>query len=142
MGYGYGFYHDEIVERCDFSFCGGSIGTGSATAVRDGYGVMFWSRGTDITVRDCTFDEIWNNALSIQCNNSVGGTSSTVSIYTAMFLSTLWAVWTCGSITMLNNTAEDMYFVNNIIYDMGEGLMGTERVIIMDTAQTQWACCG
>ena len=28
----------------------------------------------------------------------------------------------------MNNTAEDMYFVNNIIFDMAEGVMASERV--------------
>ena len=64
----------QMLERCDFSFGGGSVGTGDSPADRDGFGVMVWMNGTDITVRDCTFAEIWNKPFSVQCNNSAGTT--------------------------------------------------------------------
>jgi hypothetical protein len=117
----------QILERCDFSFEGGSIGTGSATPARDGYGVMLWMNGTDITVRDCTFDEIWQKPFSIQCNNSAG-TSRFNGIY--MYRNVLkrakgaFELWLYGHD---NNRAANLYFVNNTVYEMGNGLMETER---------------
>ena len=58
--------HHQIVERCDFRYIGGSIGRGSALAVRDGYAIQMANGGNNLTVRECTFNEVWNKAISLQ----------------------------------------------------------------------------
>ena len=115
----------QILERCDFSFGGGSEATG--WGVRDGYGVMFWMNGTDITVRDCTFDEMWNKPFSLQCNNTAGTSRFTdIYVYRNVLKHSMGAcdVWLYSR---ASNTAKNFYFVNNTIYNMGEGLMEPER---------------
>ena len=118
----------QTLERCDFSFGGGSVGTDDSLGTwnRDGFGVMVWMNGTDITVRDCTFEEIWNKPFSVQCNNTAG-TSRFNGIY--MYRNVMQKAAGAFEIWLYNQTtnrAENVYFVNNVAYNLGTGLMHVE----------------
>ena len=51
------------VENCDISYIGGSYLSGT---LRAGNGIQAWNGGTDIAVRYCTFDQIYDAAMSPQ----------------------------------------------------------------------------
>jgi hypothetical protein len=120
------YNHHQIVERCDFSFGGGSIGTGTATAVRDGYGIQLANGGDDITVRDCTFDEMWNLPFTIQTNDF-----NRIYVYRNLFMRSgaVFESWLNG------HNLDSCYWVNNTHYNQGYGLMWTERKTFYDTTK-------
>jgi len=55
---------NSLLDGCKFSWCGGEWDV--ENGYRDGYGIMYWTACNNIEVRNCTFYEIYNNAISWQ----------------------------------------------------------------------------
>jgi hypothetical protein len=111
-------YSHQIVQRCDFSFGGGSILSVSA-ALRDGYCIQVINHAHDIHIRDCTFTEAWTKHISWQ----MSGNSDYVYQYRNVFR---YGGGASESVNAAWN-ADHYYWVNNVHYNMGEGLMWNER---------------
>lgn len=106
--------HDQMIERCDFSYIGGSLGAGSAVANRDGYAIQVANGGSNITIRDITATEIWHRPFSIQTGNF-----NDLFIYRNLLKNCGWGsheAWLNGG------TITREYFVNNTIYNTCYGL--------------------
>jgi len=61
------------VQNCNFAWIGGAIQDWADDSLRYGNGFQTWNSGTDITVRYCTFDQIYDAAFTSQ-----GETASSV----------------------------------------------------------------
>ena len=100
---------------------------GPQSIVRDGYALMVWLNGTDIHIRDCTFAETWNKPLSIQTYDPTGNSHySGIYIYRNVFKNAGGAFEACLQTADTGNTMDHVYLVNNVIYNIAEGLMQAE----------------
>jgi len=111
-----------VVEDCDFSWCGGSYSSASGTD-RDGNGIMTALSQNDITIRDNTFNNIWEVSISLQSWGTTAESIKKVYIYRNVVANTrgsgmeLWV--DSGSPT----TSSELYWVNNVFYNIGKSVL-------------------
>jgi hypothetical protein len=104
------------IEYCDFKYIGGCD---DGDGYRDGNGIMAYQSTHDFTCRYCTFDNIWETAISHQSSGS--GISHT-NLYEHHNIFTQ-----CGKCVDLwvysssSNTCDNWRWVNNVMFDTGGG---------------------
>jgi hypothetical protein len=109
---------NQILELCNLRFCGGSNGRGSAVPIRDGYAIQVPNGGSYVHIRNCTFRDHWNNAISWQSSNF-----SYHYVHHNLFQYSpgVCEFWLNG------NNMDRCYWVNNTHYMCGQGIYYDER---------------
>jgi hypothetical protein len=117
--------HHIWIRDCDVSYIGGGNITGEHPPGRGGNGVQFWNGNHDNIVERCTFNQIYDSALSPQGLDSC-------EVYNIYFRNNI--VNNCeNSIeyweTNPSTTAHDIYFENNTCLNAGGGWIHSQRPI-------------
>jgi hypothetical protein len=112
------------VEYCNWRWIGGSSSIPGTEYTRDANGLMFWDANTDITIRNSTFSDIWETAVSYQTMSAAA--AARIYIYGNTIMRTGRAgfdVWLYNS----GATMDSFYFCNNVVYDAGGSLFAPQR---------------
>ncbi len=115
-----------VVERCDFSWCGGSYESEGGSA-RDGNGIMTTHSQSDITIRDNTFQNIWEVSISLQCWDTMQQTLQRVYIYRNLIANSRYSgaeLWVASGTSA---TSKDIYWCNNVFYNIGTSVLTTQE---------------
>jgi hypothetical protein len=117
--------HHIWIRDCDVSYIGGGNITGEHPPGRGGNGVQFWNGNHDNVVERCTFNQIYDSALSPQGLDSC-------EVYNIYFRNNIVTncensieYWETNSAT----TAHDIYFENNTCLNAGDGWIHSQRPI-------------
>jgi len=124
-GIGGGNTHHITIEDLDISWIGGGILAGYGDGkVRYGNGIEFWAAAHDNTVERCTFNQIYDAALTAQ------GSGEAYEAYNIHFRNNLvnnseysFEFWGAPSTTYLH----DIYFENNTCMNAGFGWGHAQR---------------
>lgn len=117
--------HHITVRNVDFSWIGGAI---QYASVRYGNGVEFWNGAHDNIVERCTFNQIYDAAITAQ-----GDASEIYGVYNLIFRNNIvqnseysFEFWE-GNTDTIQNSMHDIYFVNNTCLNAGSGWGHTQR---------------
>ncbi|MCX6144748.1 MAG: right-handed parallel beta-helix repeat-containing protein [Ignavibacteriales bacterium] len=117
--------HHTIVRNCDVSYIGGADQYGGSQTVRLGNGVQFWNGAHDNIVERCTFDQIYDAAVTAQGDDPAG-----FEVYNIYFRNNLiknseysFEFWEGGNLTRVH----DIYFENNTCLNAGRGWSHSQR---------------
>jgi len=108
---------DVLIQNCDFAWIGGALQV-IADSLRYGNAVQFWESGTDITMRYCTFDQVYDEGLTLQ-GLAAGHVRKRVRIHHNLFQRCAYAsmsFWIRGGQT---STADSIFFENNTCINLG-----------------------
>jgi len=113
--------HHTITRSVDFSYIGGSYLTGTT---RYGNGVEFYNGGNNHIVEQCTFNQIYDVAMTAQ------GNETGYEVYNLYFRNNIvtnceqsFEFWVRGS----GSSAHDIYFLNNTCSNAGMGWSHLQR---------------
>ncbi len=115
-----------IVEQCDFSWCGGSYQSSSSSS-RDGNGIMTAMSQSDITIRDNTFNNVWEVSISLQAWDSASQKIQRVYIYRNTIANTRGSgteLWIDSSTPC---TTSGLYWANNVFYNIGKSVLTKQQ---------------
>lgn len=121
--------HHFTLSNCDVSFIGGGELTNQ---VRYGGGIQFWANSHDNVVEQCSFFEIYDDAVTNQGNASAGGT---IQQYNIIYRNNL--IWNCSESSFCyfiqpavtqGSFMKNIYFENNTCYNAGGGWGGLQRL--------------
>jgi len=117
--------HHIIVGNCDISFIGGEDQYGGSRTARYGNGVQFWNGAHDNVVERCTFNQIYDAAVTAQGDDPAG-----FEVYNIYFRNNIirnseysFEFWEGGSLSR----AHDIYFENNTCLNAGRGWGHAQR---------------
>jgi hypothetical protein len=124
-GIGGGNTHHIQVKDLDFSWIGGGILAGYGDGkVRYGNGIEFWASAHDNTIERCTFNQIYDAALTAQ------GSGTAYEAFNIYFINNLvnnseysFEFWGAPS----TNSIHDIYFENNTCMNAGFGWGHAQR---------------
>jgi hypothetical protein len=115
--FGNGSSHITI-ENCDFSWLGGGY-DGVGTNTSDGNGIMIWNSASYVSIRGCTFRDIWETAVSFQASGAARAVNH-VDIY-GNTINRCNAAFDYWLNTSSSSSASELYWVNNTAYNIGGG---------------------
>ncbi len=125
IGSGGGVHH-IVIQSCDFSFIGGAYQVEGDTG-RYGNGVEFWQAAHDCTVKQCTFSQIYDAAITSQGVED----AQAYSAYNLYFINNIidkaeysFEFWFHGSNGI---STHDVYFANNTCLNAGMGWAHSQR---------------
>jgi parallel beta-helix repeat protein len=114
-----------IVRNCDISFIGGEDQYGGSQTARYGNGVQFWNAAHDNIVERCSFNQIYDAAVTAQGSDPAG-----FQVYNLYFRNNVirnseysLEFWEGGSLAR----AHDVYFENNTCLNAGRGWGHAQR---------------
>jgi parallel beta-helix repeat protein len=117
--------HHIIIGNCDISFIGGEDQYGGSRTARYGNGVQFWNGAHDNVVERCTFNQIYDAAVTAQGDDPAG-----FEVYNIYFRNNVvrnseysFEFWEGGSLSR----AHDIYFENNTCLNAGRGWGHAQR---------------
>ncbi len=117
--------HHTIVRNCDLSYIGGADQYGGSRTVRLGNGVQYWNSAHDNVVERCTFNQIYDAAVTAQGDDPAG-----FEVYNIYFRNNVvrnseysFEFWEGGSLSR----AHDIYFENNTCLNAGRGWGHAQR---------------
>lgn len=122
----WGMNSDHIViKNCDLSFLGGADQYGGSGTTRMGNGITFWNGAHDIIVERCTFNQIYDAAISPQGIDDAG-----FEVYNLYFRNNIirnceysFEYWERYELVR----AHDIYFENNTCLNAGGGWSHSQR---------------
>ena len=125
IGSGGGVHH-IVIQSCDFSFIGGAYQVEGDTG-RYGNGVEFWQAAHDCTVKQCTFSQIYDAAITSQGVED----AQAYSAFNLYFINNIidkaeysFEFWFHGSNGI---STHDVYFANNTCLNAGMGWAHSQR---------------
>jgi hypothetical protein len=117
--------NDIRIRNCDFSFIGGADFYGGSGTVRYGNGVQFWNNAHDNIVERCTFNQIYDAAITAQGIDDAG-----FEVYNLYFRNNVinnseysFEYWELYELSRAHN----IYFENNTCMNAGGGWGHSQR---------------
>jgi hypothetical protein len=101
-------------DSCEFRNIGGGWDGGES----DGYAIEVWAGITNLEVKYCTFERVFNLGVSLQSNGSGSHTWSHIYVHHNTFFRCCgaWEIWLAASGTQ---TANDIVYAHNVAYQCG-----------------------
>ncbi len=127
----YGNPSDIITESCDFSWIGGSYGNDS---VRAGNAWQTWRGGTDLVVRYCTFNQIYDSGCDVEGVDHPGlDTYKRIRFYYNTIANAHFGFQFMPRETTSGTVVDSIFWENNTIYNIGGEWSYKQRLNFGDT---------
>lgn len=117
--------HHIWIRNCDVSYIGGGNITGVHPPGRGGNGLQFWNGAHDNVVERCTFNQIYDAAVTAQGSDVAGFEVYNIYFRNNIIRNSEYSLefWEGGSLAR----AHDIYFENNTCLSAGRGWAHAQR---------------